>query len=250
MNPGGPNPGAALVEAAPLAPGVRVQIARTPVPPDAPAGTPVHDRWETLRRENPRLYNAGVLSVVSVDFERGEILCRRDTYQRLVVQPQVRTGVRQLSVTGVLSAPDRTGRLHVLLGRRGAGTRIYPGLWELGPSGGVPSPSPSIESLDARSLAACLYDEIAEEIGVDLHQTVACAGVCALVRDHIASSDDVILRLDLAGHLDPGVPLPPANWEYEETRWVPVDELTSLDQAGDLAIIEASRALMRLLGWL
>src|SRR5262245_13445545 len=114
--------------------------------PPSPSGA-VTARWEQLCRENPRHYDGPLLSVVTFDPERGEMLCRRDQYQRLAVQPQVATGVHLLAVTGVLVATDGGGRRYVLLGRRGKQTRVFGGMWELGPSGGVAPPPANVQSL-------------------------------------------------------------------------------------------------------
>lgn len=224
-----------------------VRISREAAPPEAEPGTPAHTEWERLRGEMPRLYNGPVLAVVSLegDDEVCEIVVRRDTFQRLIVQPRVRTGVRILAVTGVLTARSADGREHVFLGRRSPQTRIYGDQWELGPSGGVSAP-PGSTFINAADLAGHLDDEISEETG--LHS--AGRGVpFAILRDHVARSDDVALRVDL-GSLEPILGASrPANWEYTQTQWIPVEQVRAFDREHAAGIIAPTRALFRLLGW-
>jgi len=235
------------VEVLRASPALSVRISREPPPREAEPGTPAHTEWERLRGEMPRLYNGPVLSVVSLegDAEVGEIVVRRDTFQRLIVQPSVRTGVRILAVTGVLTARSADGRAHVFLGRRSPQTRIYGDLWELGPSGGVTAP-PGATSITTRDLAGHLEDEISEETG--LHS--GGQGVpFAILRDHIARSDDVALRVDL-GALEPILGASrPANWEYTHTQWVPIEEIAAFEREHAAGIIAPTRALFRFLGW-
>lgn len=233
----------ALTELIRLPEGVtpRVSISRE-IPP-APSAE-VERAWGAMSRDNPRLYDAPVLSVVSFDGVRGEFLARRDRYKRLAVQPRVMTGVRLLAVTGVLTARDRAGGLHVFLGRRGAQTRVYPRMWELGPSGGVSCPAPSIDALSAADLVASLVEEIEEEAGLG---APASARPIAVVRDRRAFSDDLVFLCD-AGELErqrAGGP----NWEYEEHAWVAASGLRAFDAAHGPEIIPPTRAILRELGW-
>ena len=227
----------------PLTRSLHIRISRERAPEPSPA---VAARWEQLRRENPRHYDGALLSVVTFDPEHAEILCRRDRYQRLAVQPQVPTGVHQLSVTGILTATDGGGRGHVLLGRRGLQTRIFGGMWEIGPSGGVAAPAANIESLTNDDLVRHLADEVAEEVGLGLPG----GKPVALVRDEEAFSDDVAIACDLGSLEDVGPGTMGANWEYSEILWLPVDAVPQFDAAHEKEIIGATRALFRVLGWI
>ncbi len=209
-----------------------------------PASAEVVAAWEAMGAANPRLYNGPVLSVVSIDLERAEITCRRDEFRRLAVQPRVRTGVRVLSVTGVVTSRDASGREHVLLGRRGVSTRVYPGLWELGPAGGIPVPAPTIRELDERAIREQVLAEAAEEVGIALRP----GPIVALARDWIACSDDIVVRCEADGVGSVGSPGSP--WEYDETRWVPVVEVPAFDREHAAGIIGPTRALFRVLGWI
>jgi ADP-ribose pyrophosphatase YjhB (NUDIX family) len=221
----------------PMPRGVRLRITIEPGEPPPP--TPeVVQRWEALGANNPRLYNGPVLSVRHIDSRRGIIRCRRDTYQRLIVQPQVQTGVQQLSVTGVLIARDQAGRPAVLLGQRSGETRMYAGLWELGPAGGIEPPRGT--QLDHEALVAQLHREIQEE--TSLH-TAGDAEALAIVCDPLARSHDIALRMDLGS----APPLTQRGWEYQNVRWVRLDELPSLLREQSQEIIPPSRMLLRLL---
>lgn len=203
-------------------------------------------QWEKLRSENPRHYDGPVLSVVSFDAASNEMVTRRDRYPRLAVQPRVRTGVRLLAVTGVLIAKDAGGVEHVLLGRRGRETRVYAGMWEVGPSGGVACPPPSIGVLSEADLVASLRDEIEEESSLP---PPSAAAPVALVRDHRAFSDDIVFRCDSGGLEAARAAMGPANWEYEEHAWLPLGEVAAFDARHANEIIPPTRAIFRFFGW-
>lgn len=216
-------------------------------PFEPPAATPdVEREWNRIVAANPRVYNGPHLSVVSIDMDEACIHCRRDTFQRLIVQPRVRTGMRLLAVSALVVARDAVGREHVLLGRRGASVRIYPGMWEFGPAGGVTPPHASVRGLTQRDLRRNLAEEMEEEIGV----TFAVGEPIAIVRDTVAFSDDIVFRCD-AGDLEAATRAmgEPSNWEYSETRWIAVDELRDfLSREGEQTILP-TRAIATLLGW-
>ena len=211
--------------------------------PPAPTAA-VDQEWARMVAANNRLYDGTVLSVLAFDQECNEILTRRDSFKRLSVQPRVPTAVRLLAVTAVLEAVDQSGRRHVLIGKRGRQTRIFGGMWEIGPSGGVSPPPANVEHLTLADLCASLHDEISEEIGMK----VAHPGMpLAYVRDLVAHSDDLFIRFSL-GALDAVADLArPANWEYEETLWMPIDSAVQFDTEETIA---ASRAAFRVLGWI
>ncbi|HYE63568.1 MAG TPA: hypothetical protein VD997_16375 [Phycisphaerales bacterium] len=222
----------------------RVRMTRPPGPPEvSPA---VEARWRELCEENPRHFDGPILSVVTFDADGGEVLARRDRYMRLAVQPRVVTGVQQLSVTAVLTVRDGAGRAYVLLGRRSPQTRIYGGMWELGPSGGVPAPHPSVEEVPVGALLSQLEDEVAEEAGLVVDASRVRA--VAYVRDHVAHSDDVCIECDL-GALEDLQHSGPANWEYTETLLLPVDTVAQFDESNAAEIIAPTRAVFRVMGW-
>jgi hypothetical protein len=236
------NPGIEVHAISPSGRGLRVRVAPQPVPQ---SDERTEADWARQVAANPRLYSGPLLAVVSIDFESGEFYCRRDEFKRLVVQPRVRTGVRILAVCGILTARDGAGREHVLLGRRGERTRIYPGQWETVPAGGVTPPAVTIDLLDESALRTGLAEEMHEELGV----VFDVGAPVALVRDHVAFSDDIAFRIDAGDLASAAAKLGAANWEYSQTRWIPVDEVAAFDAAHGSEIIAASRGLFRVLGW-
>jgi hypothetical protein len=218
----------------------------------APTNTrAVDEEWARLRRENPRYFDGSLLSVLHLgpgDASNpiNEILVRRDRFSRLAVQPAVSTCVRILSVTGVLTAHDASGREHVLLGRRGAGTRVYPDMWELGPSGGLHDPAPGVRELDEGAIFSSLCDEVSEEIGLELERGTAVA----VARDNIAMSDDIVFVCELGRLEDVRDRAGPANWEYARTLWVPLDSVQVFEDQHGAEVIAPTRALFRSLGWI
>lgn len=217
-------------------------------PLDPPKASPeVVREWDRIVAANPRVYNGPHLSVVSIDFDEAKLHCRRDTFQRLIVQPRVRTGMRLLAVSALVVARDADGREHVLLGTRGASVRIYPNMWEFGPAGGVTPPHASVRTLGENDLKRNLREEMEEEIGV----VFPVGEPLMIVRDAVAFSDDIVFRCD-AGELEAARRAmgEPSNWEHSETRWVAVDDLGAFVVEHGEQIIPPTRAEIELLGWL
>ena len=238
------------VEVFPLAPGggtLRVTVSRGVVPVNTGA---VDQAWAKLMAANPRYFDGPLLSVLNLGpadatQPTNEVMVRRDRFSRLAVQPGVQTGVRILSVTGVLTARDGDGREHVLLGRRGRGTRIYGGMWELGPSGGLQDPPAPVTELDEAAVFSHLADEVQEEAGL----LVEHGRAVGVARDHAAMSDDIVFVCDMGPLHEVQGRAGPANWEYEETRWLAVADAAAFDAAHAREIIPPTRALLRAFGW-
>jgi 8-oxo-dGTP pyrophosphatase MutT (NUDIX family) len=230
------------VEWLPFDPAVRrLSIHVQPGSPPAPT-TDVERAWSEMARRNPRLYNGPILAVRSIDASTGRIVAGRDTYQRLVVQPQVATGVRQLSVTGLLIRGADSGREEVLLGRRSGETRMYTGLWELGPAGGLEPPPRHIPTIDHDALLDQLRRECREEAALEITGPGEPIGI---VYDPLGHSHDIVLKVAV----EPGAaPAKPEHaWEYRETRWIAAADLASFDRAHASEIIPPTRALIRAL---
>jgi len=214
----------------------------------APTDEAVEARWREMCIANPRLFDGGILSVVGVEPGHG-IVCRRDSYKRLAVQPGgVKTGVEQLSVTGVMMSRGPGGEPCVLLGRRGIQTRIYGGMWELGPSGGVDLPEPGRAELGVTDLVAQLEREVIEEAG-EWARPVGARAV-AVCHDPVANSYDVVFACDVP-RAERGDAAGRAGecWEYEESLWVPTDRVREFDRDHAKDIIAPTRALFRFLRW-
>ncbi len=249
-------PGVEAYRVHPRAPGLRVEVSDAAPVFSAAQREQTELAWTRLCAGNPRLYSGPVLAVVSIDFERGVFHCRRDEFKRLAVQPEVRTGVHLLSVTGVLTARDAAGRRHVLLGRRGRQTRVYPGMWELAPAGGVPPPHASRGDLGEEDVVAQLLDEGEEELGLRFERA-RVRPPCLIARDLIAHSDDVTLEIvhDEPGSMERlGEAMDATRgahaWEYSQTLWVPLDTIRQFDAAHADEIIITTRASFRGLGWI
>ncbi len=203
--------------------------------------------WEKLRQQNPRLFGGGIYNVLAVDADRGRITAAYDLYKRLVVQPDVETGVNQLSVSALATAPGAGGQPCVLIGQRGQQTRIYGGMWQLCPAGGVEPPDNPADLADIGhdKIRADLAREFTEEVGLDLGDLPARP--LAVVHDRIARSYDIVLRVEFAA-AQPLRPQHGSGWEHLDLRWLPIAEVPAFDRAQ--RIIEPTRALFRSLGWL
>lgn len=235
---------------------LRVQIdipSRLPMDNDALAA-----RWAALCAANPRFHDGPILAVSALDVTTGSvggvlapvvahIDARHDSYRRLAVQPQVRTGVRLLGVTAIITAFDDAGQIAVLFAQRAQDVRIYPNLWEIGPSGGVNVPPPTVRSLDAPLLARAAFDEIEEEIGEPAAALLGGPGnfvPIAVIRDDVAFSDDVVLHMKHPGPASLRAAIN-TSWEYRQTQWVPLRELRDWSRTNPC--IPPTHAICRLL---
>lgn len=207
-------------------------------------------RWAALCAANPHYHDGPILAVTSLDVEADAVArvhAHVDSYRRLAVQPEVRTGVRLLGVTAIITALDDAGDVAVLLARRSQSVRMYPDLWELGPSGGVNVPPATVDTLDAPMLARAAFDEIEEEIGESAAVLLggpANFAPLAIVRDDMAFSDDIILRM-----INPAPQSLRAaistSWEYAQVQWVPLRELETWSNTHQC--IPPTRAICHLL---
>lgn len=227
-----PNPGVSSIT---------IHISAPPAPPTDPA---VEGRWAELLRDNPRLFDGPILSVERMDLAAGTLSCRREGYKRLAVQPEVPTGVQLLSVTGILTARSRPGIDHVLIGKRGRQTRVYGGMWELAPSGGIEPPSPDATRLDWSGILDQLASELAGETG--LTTPIEAPFLLGAIRDPEAFSLDLAVRASFSRPVEYLRPAR-ANWEYAETRWLPLTEIPAF--AAREPFVETSLAVLDLLGW-
>lgn len=237
----------------PLADGerVRIEIVDGRSGDSEPAASCEHDRaieaeWARLCAENPRYFNGPILAVVGVNPGAGSVRVRRDEFKRLAVRPAVETGVAQLGVTGVLEANDAAGRPHVLLGKRSDETRVFGGMWELGPSGGVDAPPISQSTMDWTDVWRVLVNEIREEVGLPIDPDPSPpAGVVCDAEGH---SVELVVRVRIARPVEELLAAiddesGTNRWEYDAIRWVPVDSLEAFARAEPL--IAATRAIWR-----
>jgi 8-oxo-dGTP pyrophosphatase MutT (NUDIX family) len=194
---------------------------------------------------NPRLFDGPVLSVREIIPDIGVVRCTLDSYKRLVAQPEVETGVRMLSVTGVLMATDSAGRKRVLLGRRSHKTRMYGGMWQNCPAGGV-DPLEGATRIDDDGLVAELLREVAEESGLQPAAGLRARPI-AVIFDETARSHDLIVPLDMG----PVSSLATTRgWEYDELKWLDIGCIAEFEQAEQGKIMAITRAVFRIMGWL
>jgi hypothetical protein len=214
------------------------------------------DAWRAICAANARVHDGAILAVRGVDFGACVVTCARERYKRLAVQRAlgrpVEVGsaeeVRILGVKGFITARDARGGEHVLIGRRGMQTRVYGGMWESAPAGGVAVPAAGVRELGVRELAASVEEEGEEELGLRLD--ARGARVVAVCRDEVAGSDDVFLAMELEGVIDPrrspvcqhGA----GGWEYSDTAWLSREDAAGFAERGLIAPV---RAVMRVMGW-
>ena len=226
---------------------------------DPPAPTPAMvERWNAAAASNPRLFNGPLLRFLRFDAATRTIHASNDTYQRYAMQdrPPAVTGehdhargVSHLAVTGVVIATDVvSGRESVVLGKRGAETFVYPGLWEHAPGGG----------LETTEIYEQLLREMGEELGIEALDDPARRDallvppgpddVLGLAFDPNMPSVDVVVRVRLRVGAEGA--LRGGSWEYGDTRLVPVNSLPGFLAAhGERALIPPAVAIWRAMGW-
>jgi hypothetical protein len=205
--------------------------------PEAPLAAAIDVRWKALCEANPRFHDGDVLSVLN--WAGTTILCEKRSFRELAVRPQVDTGCELLAVSGMVITLDSSGTPRLLLGKRHPQTRIYGGLWELGPSGGVPPPVDG--RLSEQSLLQQLDAEMREEAGLSL--AGATTNPVAIVRDLVAFSLDIVYRVDMAQLPDPT--RSERGWEYTQIRWLSPREARAWAEADPDVFIPPTYSLLR-----
>ncbi|MEL6328377.1 MAG: NUDIX domain-containing protein [Planctomycetota bacterium] len=231
---------------------LRVVVGEPAVEFEPAVETEIERVWASRRASNPRIFDGPILAYRDLVGE--EIRVSRDGFKRLAVHPEVETGVIQLGVTGVLLAPDASGRAHVLFGKRSPQTRVYGDLWELAPSGGVDPPPTTQRELDEADLWRALRVEILEELGLPGEPDPARPRLLCL--DPIGPSFEVVIAVqldrtveELVSMISPGGQGEGSSrWEYTDLRWVACEELAEFDGLMGAALIPPTRAMLRGLG--
>jgi hypothetical protein len=216
--------------------------------------------WARMQRDHPRLFDGPILAVVDLDHGRTRLTLRLDSYKRLAAQTLsgIDTGVEQASITGMLVTHDAQGRDRVLLARRSLQTRIYGGMWEIGPSGGVDPPNEPLSkgdlALSREMILGQLHTEMEEELGESpVVESIEFIGLC---RDPHAHSLDIVALVRCQSpsenaalvdqHMDN---VKHDHWEYSETCWAKRADLESWDHA-QRPMIPTTLATLRWLGWI
>lgn len=214
-----------------------------PAPPEQPDSR-TDRQWQRLCAANPRLFPGPIVSVHRFEPHQSLIFWNRDTYKNLAVQPQVHTGASLLAVTGLLTWRAR-GEEHILLARRSRNVFIYPGMWELGPAGGITPPPPGHE-LDLAAIQAQLQAEFEEEFAMQGTRLppATCIGVA---RDAATFSHDLLMRVEVDDATAARIVEPRDNWEYDQARWVSVQASAEFVEQTGGAIIPPAKAV---LAWL
>lgn len=203
-------------------------------PPTSATDDRAEAEWARLLAMNPRLFDGPILVARTVHV-RG-MTAFRESYKRFRVQRATGERIELIAVTGLLMSHGTDGRERVLLCRRGDSTFSYAGQWEIGPSGAL---EPGRGQFGLREFTANLEREVAEELGVRVSLNGAAV---ALTFDGRERSWDVVVRAEAPESIAAG-----ASWECAEARWMPVGDIATFEI--DHRVIEPSRALFRLFGW-
>lgn len=197
----------------------RVEIDRSATPAiDSETQIRVDEAWDQLCASNPKYFNAPILVFDAYDPASGVIHAHIGEYKHHAVRQSVDLGISLLAVTAVLCRPDRARNAPTyLIGKRSTQSHMYGGLWELGPSGGIEPPRVDT-GISLRGLIEQVDREVREEIGLSVIDQPAAA--VSLVHDTQAGSTDIHIGIVLADAHEPD-----PNWEYDETRWVTLEEL-------------------------
>ena len=180
--------------------------------------------WDQICADNPRYFNAPILAFEKYEPQTGVIRSRVEQYKYHAVynSDHAKTSFLLdfnaclLAVTACISRVGPIGKLY-LIGKRSTSSHSYGGRWEFGPSGGVEPPK-NRDTINIHELIDSLAKEIREEIGIEInpHQ---CLPRSIVVDSGVDSADvHFDVELDYEPELNP-------NWEYDDTRWVTLDEL-------------------------
>lgn len=214
---------------------LQVLIAPVDAAADAALEARIDAHWADLCTRHRRLFDGSILAFVAYDPAANVVHARAESFKRLAVQPEIHTGVTQLGVTGLFVAGTDDDR-RVLLGRRGRDTLLYPGRWELAPSGGLDVPQSVSCVLNVDDLCRQMQREVHEELAIETRDLRIVP--IALCHDPDAPSMDVVFLIRPEADVHPTA----HGWEYECLRWVPI---CRLDRAmAELDLIEPSRAVL------
>lgn len=225
-----------------------------------------HAHWAALCAENPRYHDGDILSVARIAGDGGVIECAPDRFKRLAVQRDGRDlGVRLLGVKGMIVGRDERGGEHVLIARRGPQTRVYHDQWEIAPAGGIDgvvdrsvlarAAAGERVDLGERVVVAALLEEAREELGLEI-DPAGCRAVC-IVRDEVARSVDVIVRVDWPRPIDPrravcgggGFCAGGNGWEYTDSAWLSRADAPGFEARAAGSLVGPMRAALRWAGW-
>ncbi len=209
-----------------------------------PPADPTPERlaaWDAMRRDKPRLFNGGILSYTDHNPRTATLRARRDTYMNLLTRAP---GAHHLAVTGMLTAPDDQGRPCALMGLRSAAVGVHAGLWEFAPGGGIDAPERAGTHNADSLVRAQLEQEIQEELG--LTAAPRAHTVLGLAFDLDIPSADVLVLVEFDATTTALIPrLGADRWEYDQTRWVPFDQLSHFETDQNDRIIAPARAVIR-----
>ena len=215
--------------------------------------TTVDAAWREMLAANDRLHDGQIMAVGVCDAAELTIQCYPSTYRQLAVQhhPSVGDrGVRLLGVKARIFGVDRDNRGHVLIARRGTQTRVYGGMWEIGPGGGI-EPLPNATAITHDDIVRSLIREAQEEMGLKV-APADCRHVIAAILDEWAYSVDLIMPVVWPGIVDPRRGLCAADgceWEYLDAAWIALDDWTDFAAKHASAITPPTLAVARLQQW-
>lgn len=194
----------------------------------------VESAWHDLCAQSPRYFNGAILLYTGIDRTDGVIRARVGAYKHHALRGVIGHRRTLLAVTAVVRSDGL-----LLLGRRSGAGHDYPGLWELGPSGGVDVPQDR-DTLDRDALHDEVLREVREEAGITRAATLS--GPICIVHDSGAGSSDLVVEVGLDDR-----PTLETNWEYDETRWLTLDELLAWCEQRPDELIPTTVALARFL---
>lgn len=214
----------------PVDPAITIEVRREPLLPNPEQATRIDQAWQALCAHNPRYFNGRILSFESYDPRTARVVARDVEYRLHAVRETVDSGIAFFGVTGLLRV-RQSGTDRYLVGKRGASVHEYPDQWEFAPCGGIDPPADGRDHLSTGDIAQELWREGSEELGLDVSGTAPVP--VALVHDDPVGSTDLMMLVDL-GSAPAGAKA--ANWEYQATRWLTLDEIDALHASEETVI--------------
>jgi hypothetical protein len=211
---------------------------------DADARDAMETTWSELLAREPAMFDGPTLAIERWAPEAAELVCRRSSYKPFaagLAGAPVEDWL--VAVTGLVTTIGEDGRERVFMGRRGVGTWLYVGMWEIGPSGVVCPPEDG-GLIDVDLFRSQLREEMLEEAG--LVADVSRAVPVAISTDPKTRSMDVVLAVRVP--VDRALGAAHDGGEYSETRWVEWGALERFCRDAPGGVIGPALATLRALG--
>jgi predicted NUDIX family phosphoesterase len=189
--------------------------------------------------KNKKVHNGKILSVVSLVVKGGDISlkCSFVDYKSYYFQKKCGKNLKiiPISVSGITYYSVGKGK-NVLIGKRSMDVTLYPGFFELVPSGTIDDRmlDDEVDNIFIKQIIAELEEE-AQISGAN----IKCSRIVSLLYDKQENIYDVGVSIELHGSVDH----PQKTKEYDEMKFIPLKEIEKILKSDK--IVPTSRDLYK-----